>query len=95
MFPPKIIGAGILLIHIIHEVPLHDVKFGLWYAINAKRIIGPIFYAETILTVCGTNIYRILRAAHRRGTIARVVSVGFGFYPHSRRFSDGFGRGVW
>jgi hypothetical protein len=34
--------------HLIHEVPLHDVKVGVWCAVNAKRIIGPILYAETI-----------------------------------------------
>jgi hypothetical protein len=38
-------GTGVLL---IHEVPLHDIKLGVWCAMNAKRIIGPIFYAETI-----------------------------------------------
>jgi hypothetical protein len=32
----------------IHEVPLHDVKFSVWCAMNTKRIIGPIFYVESM-----------------------------------------------
>jgi hypothetical protein len=27
----------------IHEVPLRDVKFGVWCAMSATRIIGPVF----------------------------------------------------
>ena len=34
--------------HNIHEVPLHDVKIGVWCAISGRRIIGPIFYDGTI-----------------------------------------------
>jgi xanthine/uracil permease len=37
MFPPKIIGTGVLLIHI---VPFHDVKVKMWYTNNAKWITG-------------------------------------------------------
>jgi hypothetical protein len=32
-----------------HGVPLHDVKVGVRYAVNAKRNMEPIFYTETIL----------------------------------------------
>jgi hypothetical protein len=32
----------------IHEVPLHDVKIRVWCAISAYRIIGPVFFQETI-----------------------------------------------
>jgi hypothetical protein len=35
--------------HLIHEVLLHDVKVGVWCAVNDKRIIGPILYAETFV----------------------------------------------
>jgi hypothetical protein len=34
--------------HSIHEAPLHDVKIGVWCAISAHRIIGPVFFQETI-----------------------------------------------
>jgi hypothetical protein len=45
MFPHKIIGPGVML---IHKDPLHDIKVGTWCAMNAKLIIGPLFYSETI-----------------------------------------------
>jgi hypothetical protein len=35
--------------HFIHEVPLCDVKAGMWCSVNAKRTTGSIFCAETIL----------------------------------------------
>jgi hypothetical protein len=35
-------------LHLTHEVSLHDVKDGMCCAMNAKQIIGPIFYVEII-----------------------------------------------
>ncbi|KAJ4433388.1 hypothetical protein ANN_15647 [Periplaneta americana] len=37
-------------LRLLHESPLalHDSKVGVWCAINAKRIIGPIFFHETL-----------------------------------------------
>jgi hypothetical protein len=32
----------------IHELPLHDERIGVWCAINAHKIIGPIFYDDTV-----------------------------------------------
>lgn len=32
----------------VHEVPLHDQKIGVWCAVSAYRIIGPIFFDSTI-----------------------------------------------
>jgi hypothetical protein len=34
---------------LIHKDPLHDVEVSVWCAMNANRIIGPIFHAETII----------------------------------------------
>jgi hypothetical protein len=34
--------------HSIHEVPLHDVKIRVWCAVIMHRIIGPVFFQETI-----------------------------------------------
>lgn len=34
--------------HMIHEVPHHAAKVGVWCAVSALRIIGPIFYDTTV-----------------------------------------------
>jgi hypothetical protein len=34
--------------HVIHEVPLHEVKLGVCCTMNPKQITGSIFYEETI-----------------------------------------------
>jgi hypothetical protein len=33
-----------------YKVRLHDIKVGVWCTMDAKQIIGPILYAEIILT---------------------------------------------
>lgn len=38
LIPSKIIDTGRLL---IQEVLLNDVTIGMWYAVTAKRIMGP------------------------------------------------------
>jgi hypothetical protein len=48
IFPHKIIGTGVLL---IHRDSLHDIKVGVWCTVKAKQIIGLIFYVETINSV--------------------------------------------
>ncbi|PSN40865.1 hypothetical protein C0J52_20149, partial [Blattella germanica] len=30
--------------HIVQEVPLHPIKIGVWCAVSARRIIGPVFF---------------------------------------------------
>jgi hypothetical protein len=32
--------------HAVHEVPLHDLKVGVWYAVSAWSIIGPMFFSR-------------------------------------------------
>ena len=32
----------------MHQVPLHYVKIGIWCAMSAKRVVGPIFFNETV-----------------------------------------------
>jgi hypothetical protein len=34
--------------HTFHERPLHSSKVGVWFAVSRRRIIGPIFFSETI-----------------------------------------------
>jgi hypothetical protein len=29
--------------HLTHEAPLHPVKVGVWCALSARRIVGPVF----------------------------------------------------
>jgi hypothetical protein len=40
----RITGAGTQKHHAVCEVPLHDLKVGVWRAIIACRTIGPIFF---------------------------------------------------
>jgi hypothetical protein len=35
-------------LHITQEVLLHPVKVGVWYVVSARRIVGPMFFNETI-----------------------------------------------
>jgi hypothetical protein len=35
--------------HLTHEVLLHPVKVGVWYAVSARRIVGPVFFNKTIM----------------------------------------------
>jgi hypothetical protein len=30
--------------HTFHEVPLHNIKVGVWYGVSAHRTIGIIFF---------------------------------------------------
>jgi hypothetical protein len=40
---------------VIHELSLHDEKIGVWCAMNARRVIGPIFYDYTFNAVRYVN----------------------------------------
>ena len=43
--------------HEIYKVPLHSEKTGAWWAISRRRIIGPIFFHETLNTVHYLEIF--------------------------------------
>lgn len=43
--------------HVTHEKPLHDLKIGVWCAMSGRRIIGPIFFEETVNTDVYLRIY--------------------------------------
>jgi hypothetical protein len=34
--------------HVLHQSPLLDIKVGVWYAVSARRVIGPIFFEDTV-----------------------------------------------
>jgi hypothetical protein len=43
--------------HAVHQILLCDIKIGVRCAINARRIVSPIFYCETVnLDQCIRNI---------------------------------------
>ena len=33
---------------LIHKIPLHDVKIGVWCAVSATRIIRPIIFSDAL-----------------------------------------------
>jgi hypothetical protein len=35
--------------HLIHEVPHHLVKVGVWCAVSARRIVGPVFLTKQLI----------------------------------------------
>jgi hypothetical protein len=41
----RITGAGTQKHHSVYEVPLHNMKVGVWCAITLWRIIGPFFFS--------------------------------------------------
>ena len=43
--------------YVFHEPSLHPEKVGMWCAISGQRIIGPIFFVETVNTVGYKNIF--------------------------------------
>jgi hypothetical protein len=34
--------------HAFHKSPLHDEKIGVWVGMSCRRIVGPIFFSETL-----------------------------------------------
>jgi hypothetical protein len=34
--------------YVLHQRPLHDIKVGVWRAVSARRVIGPIFLGDTV-----------------------------------------------
>jgi hypothetical protein len=34
--------------HLSHEFLLHPVKVGVWSAVSARRIVGSVFFNETV-----------------------------------------------
>jgi hypothetical protein len=43
--------------HVYREEPLHPLKVGVWCAISRRRIIGPIFFEDTVNTQVYVNIF--------------------------------------
>jgi len=41
----------------IHEEPLHSEKTGVWFGMSRRRIIGPVFFEETIRTDAYMEIF--------------------------------------
>jgi hypothetical protein len=33
---------------LVHDLPLHDERIGVWCAVSAHKIIGPIFYDDKV-----------------------------------------------
>jgi hypothetical protein len=36
-------------LHLTHEVLLHSVKVGVWFALIAGRIVGPVFLTKQLI----------------------------------------------
>jgi hypothetical protein len=36
--------------HVLHQRPLHDINVGVCCAVSARRVIGPIFFGDTVIS---------------------------------------------
>jgi hypothetical protein len=34
--------------HVLHQRQLHNIKVGVWCAVRARRVIGPILFGDTV-----------------------------------------------
>ena len=41
----------------MHEEPLHSQKFGVWCGVSRRRVIGPIFFKQTVTTEVYLQIF--------------------------------------
>lgn len=42
--------------HVFQETQLHPLKIGMWIAISRRRIIGPVFFEDTVTAACYQQI---------------------------------------
>jgi len=80
---PQIKSMDVLLIQKFH---LHDVKIGMWCALNATKItplMGPYSMKKQSRWTCQTAISIFLHALCRRRIIICAVSAGFSNFPAS------------
>ena len=49
-------------LHVFHESLLHDEKIGVWVGMSCRRIVGPIFFLETLnfQRYCDNIVYPII-----------------------------------
>jgi hypothetical protein len=62
--------------HLTHEILLYQVKVGVWCAVSARRIVGPVFLNERI------HSRAFLFRVNRRRKIVWLVSARLSYCPH-------------
>jgi hypothetical protein len=68
----------------VQQIPLHSIKTPVWCAVSATRIIGPVFYHETMNSDWYiSNIY-ILQPFSNRWRLAGIPSKMLGVFKGRR-----------
>jgi hypothetical protein len=78
-------------------VPLHDQKIGVWCAITASWIVGPIFFLKTLLIHSGMSVtfYGPFSGALRKKKRHTVIYARRCYSTHCHLFHKCFERSVW
>jgi hypothetical protein len=65
--------------HLIHRVPFHGAKVGVWYTLSVRRIVGPVLYAKQ-LSNSERDVRQILQPVFRQLTDEAKL---YGYFQHN------------
>jgi hypothetical protein len=74
--------------HLLPEIPFHDVKVCVWRALSAQRIIGFIFFRDTIIS--NSYVRQILQPFFKHLTDEEKVYDYFQKGSHNCRYCQAF-----
>jgi hypothetical protein len=73
--------------HNLHQVPLRDQKVGVWFAVSASRIIGPIFFDTTVNTDVYLQIFKTFYSKLTKNKRQQCFLLQYGATCHTSHHS--------